>query len=124
MLEDSTADVLLLLDCCQPLGGGGSVRAATGKQVLAACGFSSEAPGVGEHSFSRALTQELLKSALKPFTMSELHLRILNRLRAMVPDHHGEQRQTPILSMLGEGGLPSPSIRLVSYATYPVNLIA
>jgi hypothetical protein len=124
VLEDSTADALLLLDCCQPLGGGSSVRAATGKQVLAACGFSSEAPGVGEHSFSRALIQELLKSAFKPFAISELHHRILNRLRTMVPDHRNELRETPVLSILGEGGLPSPSIRLVSYAIYPINLIA
>lgn len=124
MLENSTADVLLLLDCCSPMGGGGSVHGTTSKLVLAACGFRSEAPGVGEHSFSRALIQELLKSPLQPFTMAELHHRILNRLRNMVPDHRGEQRETPVLSVLGEGGYSDPSIRLVSYAVHPVNLIA
>ena len=124
MLEDSNADVLLLLDCCQPLGGGGSVRTATSKQVFAACGFSSETPGVGEHSFSRALIEELLNSVWRPFTMSEFHHRILNRLRTMVPSHRGGQRQTPVLGLLGEGGLPNPSIQLASYAVHPVNLIA
>lgn len=116
--------MLLLLDCCQPLGGGGSVRRATGKQVLAACGFGCDAPGVGEDSFSQALNEELLKAATKPFSVSELHHRILNNLRSVVPDHYGERRETPVLSILGEGGIPSPSIRLVSYATHPVNLIA
>ena len=91
---------------------------------MAACGFGCDAPGVGEHSFSRALIEELLKAVLKPLTVSELHLRILNNLRSMVPDHHGERRQTPVLSNLGEGGIPSPSIRLVSYTTHPINLVA
>lgn len=124
MLEDSTSHVLLLLDCCQPLGGGGSVRADTSKEVLAACGFGSEAPGVGKNSFSRALIEELIKSVLNPFTMSQLHYRIVNRLRTLVPGPRGEVRKTPILGILGEGGLPNPSIQLVSYSTYPVNLIA
>ena len=124
MLEDSTAHVLLILDCCQPLGGGGSVLAATGKEVLAACGFGNGAPGVGEHSFSRALIEELVLSASKPFTTSELHRRILNRLRALVPDHDGEQRETPVLVIMGEGGFPSFTIRLISFDVHPVNLIA
>lgn len=124
MLEDSTSDVLLLLDCCQPLGGGGSVCADTAKEVLVACGFGSEAAGVGENSFSRALIEELLKSVNIPFTMSQLHYRVLNRLRTLAPGLRGEQRKTPILGILGEGGKPSLTIELVSYTTYPVNLIA
>ena len=123
MLEDSSADVLLLLDCCQPLGGGGSVRAATNKQVLAAAGFGTEAPDVGEHSFSRALIEELLLLALRPFTVSTLHHRVVNRLRASVPTYHGEQRETPVNMILGEGGDSSSSIRIVSYAAFPINLI-
>ena len=124
ILEDCLADVLLILDCCQPLGGGGRVRCATGKQVLAACGFGSSAPGVGEHSFSRALIQELLRSFQVPFTVSELHHRILNRLRSAVPDYGGERRQTPVWEIMGEGGLPDQSIRIASYDVYPMNLIA
>ena len=124
LIEESTADVLLLLDCCQPWGGGGSVRTNTGKELLAACGFGREAPGVGEHSFSRALIEELMKSATHSFTTSELHLRMVNRLRSWIPDFYGERRETPILSILGEGGIPSTSIRLASYTLHPVNLIA
>ena len=123
LLEDSSADVLLLLDCCHSLGGGGSVRAATGKQVLAAAGFGTEAPEVGEHSFSRALIEELLILASRPFTVSTLHHRVVNRLRASVPTCRGEERQTPVLMMMGEGGDSDSSIRIVSYAEFPINLI-
>lgn len=92
--------------------------------MLAACGFSREAPGVGEHSFTWALCEELLKAHTHPISVAILHHRIENRLRSWIPDHRGEQREAPVLSLMGEGGVPNPSIELVSYAAYPINLIA
>ncbi len=124
MLENSLSDVLLLLDCCKPLGPGGSIRAGTSKEVLTACGFSRATPGVGEHSFTKALIEELVTSAPEPFNTNELHSRMTNRLRTRVLDQHGEQRENPVLSLMGEGGQRNLSIKFVSFTHYPINLVA
>ena len=58
MLEQAASDVLILLDCCAAA----SSAADAGKgvtELLAACGFETWAPGVGEHSFTRSLIDEL-----------------------------------------------------------------
>ncbi|KAL8838203.1 MAG: hypothetical protein Q9170_002246 [Blastenia crenularia] len=58
MLEQCESDVLILLDCCAAA----SSAAASGNgvtELIAACGFETWALGVGEHSFSRSLIEEL-----------------------------------------------------------------
>lgn len=58
MLEEAECDVLILLDCCAAASSGGNHgRGVT--EVIAACGFEVFAPGVGEHSFTRSLIDEL-----------------------------------------------------------------
>ena len=80
MLEQAKSDVLLLLDCCQAA----STIAASGNgvtEIIAACGFETEAPGVGEHSFTRSLIDELkYLSQGSPFTAAFLHNKVLSRI--------------------------------------------
>ena len=81
MLENLKSDVLLLLDCCT--AGGTSGDATNGvKEIIAACGFETWTPGVGPHSFTGALIEELKRlSTGRPFSIASLHSRILERLR-------------------------------------------
>lgn len=57
-LEELSCDVLILLDCCTA-GGASGVANKGLKEVIAACGFETWPPGVGEHSFPKSLTDEL-----------------------------------------------------------------
>jgi hypothetical protein len=123
LLENSKSDVLLLLDCCQATGGGGNIEPGTSKEIIAACGFGSAAPGVGQHSFSRALIEELTASHARPFSTEVLHLGILTRLRGRVPVQ-AEERETPVRVLMGPGGLQQSQITIVSYEVWPRNLIA
>lgn len=57
-------------------------------------------PKVGEHSFSNALAEVLAAaSKAKPFSVAELHARILNRLKcwtsSFVKDNHGKRKEDP-----------------------------
>ena len=124
MFEEADADVLLLYDCCHSAAttasssykGQNSVT-----EVLAACGYETLAPEVGEHSFSNALT-EILAAASKgrPFSIAELHARVLNRLKCWSPslakdgegkfkedragrlEYERQPRRTPIYSIVCE----------------------
>ena len=120
MLENSTADVLLILDCCEPVGGGSSVRSGTRKKVLAATGFNRTTPGVGEHSFSGNLCDQLLKMSAESFDTAQLCHDLVNRLRTRAQGRF----EHPVLDVMGEGGKPHDSIRLLSYRKHPINLIA
>ena len=133
MLEEADADVLLLFDCCHSAAvpttdchrrTGGVV------EVIAACGYETEAAEVDQHSFTKALT-EILAIASKglPFSIGELHARVLSRLKCWAPhlatDAEGnyienaagrllyerQPRKTPIYSILCET-LPRRSIVL------------
>ena len=79
MLEQAKSDVLILLDCCAAA----SSTASSGSgitEVIAACGFESMAPGVGQHSFTRSLIDELkFLSRGVPFSAALLHNKILSR---------------------------------------------
>jgi len=57
-------------------------------ELVAACGFETLAPGVGEHSFTRALIDELRFDAfVRPFTVAELYQKILARLKYWSPKY-------------------------------------
>ncbi|KAI4086917.1 MAG: hypothetical protein LQ344_007182 [Seirophora lacunosa] len=101
MLEEADSDVLILLDCCAA----GSSAGGSGKginQMIAACGFESFTPGVGEHSFTRALIEELKYYELRgPVTTAFLHNKILARImKAWNPryasDGTHERRRSPL----------------------------
>ena len=58
MLQEAHSDVLILLDCCAAASS--VVEAGSGvTEPKAACGFETVAPGVGQHSFTRSLIEEL-----------------------------------------------------------------
>jgi hypothetical protein len=123
-MEEADSDVLLLYDCCH------SAATTTSQtqqdrigvtEVIAACGYETIAPEVGEHSFTNAL-METLAAASKgaPLSVGVLHNRVLNRLKCWVPnvvkDENGKMkesvdgkleyerqpRRTPIYSILCE----------------------
>ena len=91
MLEEADADVLLLYDCCHSAAITASFSSPGHKgvtEVIAACGYEAIAPEVGQHSFSNALAEVLAAaSKAKPFSVAELHTRILNRLKCWTPSN-------------------------------------
>ena len=110
MLEQAECDVLILLDCCC----GASSTSETGNgvtEVIAACGFETWAPGVGEHSFTYCLFKELFHWRKDPLcSVAMLHSRVLSSMKQPKPRTFGsrsdEQRKTPIYSILTNEGLP------------------
>lgn len=68
-------------------------------ELIAACGFQTEAPGVGQYSFSNALIKVLRAFALKnvSFSVSELFSAVLSQLRN-TPHRH--QQTGPVHSLL------------------------
>lgn len=106
-LEQADSDVLILLDCCAAAScTGGSGNGVT--EVIAACGFETWAPGVGEHSFTRSLISVLedWEDRHPPLSGAVLHSEILSRIKYWNPKYHNisqhqrregvERRKTPI----------------------------
>ena len=110
MLEQAESDVLILLDCC--CGASSAAEAGNGvTEVIAACGFETWAPGVGQHSFTRTLIDELgywSNDACQSVAM--LHMRVLSSMKHIKPrtwnSIREEQRKTPIYSVLSNEGAP------------------
>lgn len=122
--EEADADVLLLYDCCNSAATTASPSHQGHKsvtEVIAACGYETVAPEVGEHSFSNALTEILAATSKGPsISVAELHARVLNRLKCWSPsflkdeagkfsdDETGrlkrelQRRRTPIYGLLCE----------------------
>ena len=89
-LEEVKSDVLIILDCCSAGGSGGDTAKGT-KEVIAACGFETWAPGVGQHSFTKSLIDELKYLSTGPsFSASSLHSRVLDRLKHWNPVYNAE----------------------------------
>lgn len=137
LLEEADADVLLLYDCCHSASAPTChLQVAKGGRTesIAACGFGEVAAEVDDHSFTKALTHTLvLASKQPPFTVGELHARILSQLKCwsapLARDQDGnhtdrlepQRRKTPIYSILSEtkprrsivlGPLPPPTHQL------------
>ncbi|KAH7395585.1 hypothetical protein BKA64DRAFT_745783 [Cadophora sp. MPI-SDFR-AT-0126] len=124
MFEEADAHVLLLYDCCNSAATAASSSNQRHKgvtEVIAACGYETIAPEVGEHSFSNALAEVLAAASKgKPFSVAELHTKILTRLKCWTPsfvkDDKGKRkedqagrllferqpRRTPIYSIICE----------------------
>ncbi|KAL8921606.1 MAG: hypothetical protein Q9172_003931 [Xanthocarpia lactea] len=109
MLEEAESDVLVLLDCCAAASSGGSAGKRV-TEVIAACGFEAPAPGVGHHSFTSNLTDELryLGRSKTSFTTAFLHNKVLARLKQSwnpryINGEHRERRRTPIYIHLADG---------------------
>ncbi|KAL9628521.1 MAG: hypothetical protein Q9204_005837 [Flavoplaca sp. TL-2023a] len=102
MLEEAECDVLVLLDCCAAASSGGNHGKGV-TELIAACGFEAFAPGVGEHSFTRSLIEELkyLNKQCDAITTALLHNKVLARIKKSwnprySTDGSQEQRRTPI----------------------------
>ncbi len=105
MLEEAQSDVLILLDCCAAAssvtGAGSGIT-----EVIAACGFETGAPGVGQHSFTRSLIEELkYLCRTAPFSTALLHNTVLSRVKYWKPrygpsEDDQERRKTPIYIVL------------------------
>ncbi|KAI4128143.1 MAG: hypothetical protein LQ338_002880 [Usnochroma carphineum] len=125
MLEEADSDVLILLDCCAAASSaGGSGKGIT--ELIAACGFEAFAPGVGEHSFTRSLVEELRYYGQRPGPISTafLHNKVLARAKKSwnpryARDGTQERRRTPIHIHLADRSkqrcielapLPTPTI--------------
>ncbi|KAL8853740.1 MAG: hypothetical protein Q9221_001383 [Calogaya cf. arnoldii] len=102
MLEEAECDVLVLLDCCAAASSGGSHGKGV-TELIAACGFEAFAPGVGEHSFTRSLIEELkyLSQRCEAITTALLHNKVLARIKKSWNPRYSsngsqERRRTPI----------------------------
>ena len=113
MLEQAKSDVLILLDCCAAASsatGGGTRTGIT--EIIAACGFEAWAPGVGQHSFTRSLIDELrYLRRTSPFSTSLLHNKVLSRVKCWKPRYdsssrHQEMRKTPIYIVISNETRP------------------
>ena len=111
MLEQAKSDVLILLDCCA------AASSATGSgsgitEIIAACGFEAWAPGVGQHSFTRSLIDELrYLHRTGPFSTSLLHNKVLSRVKYWKPRfapsaNYREMRRTPIYIVISDETRP------------------
>ncbi|KAL8723578.1 MAG: hypothetical protein Q9181_007252 [Wetmoreana brouardii] len=104
MLEQSESDVLIFLDCCAAASS--AVASGNGvTELIAACGFETWTPGVGEHSFSRSLIEELKYLCHgPPFSVALLHNKVLSRIKYWKPRFTSaftpERRKTPIYIQL------------------------
>lgn len=93
MLEEARQDVLLLYDCCHSSHPTVNTAGREVTEVIAACGFETQVPAVGPHSFTNALIKELEESFYgQPFYTAELHTKILGSLKNWQPDFLKDSR--------------------------------
>lgn len=111
MLEQARSDVLILLDCCAAASS--ATRSGNGiTEIVAACGFEALTPGVGQHSFTRCLIDELnYLGGTGPFSTSLLHNRVVSRAKYWKPcfapsASHREMRKTPIYIVISNETRP------------------
>ncbi len=85
MFEEADADVILLCDCCHSTAiptTDSHQRSNKVMEAITACGYEAVAAEVGDHSFTKALTHTLaIASKGLPFTISELHARVVSKLK-------------------------------------------
>ncbi|KAF8853387.1 hypothetical protein BDZ45DRAFT_694290 [Acephala macrosclerotiorum] len=104
LFEEAESDVLLLYDTCHSSHPAVNVGGQGVTEVIAACGFETQAPAVGPHSFTNALIRELEEAFTgPPISVAELHGRVIGSLKSWKPDllrdqngyvWIGEDRQT------------------------------
>lgn len=124
--EQSGSDALLIYNACHSAETAISIDSRFLRRItelIAACGFQTAAPGVGDHSLTHTLTKELrhLRNGDRPFSVSELFSRVLTRLKH-TPSR--EDRTTPVHTTLtweasGRCIMLEPLIRIPSPRKYP-----
>ncbi|KAJ8061374.1 hypothetical protein OCU04_010430 [Sclerotinia nivalis] len=96
LLEESESDAILFYDTCHSADTAMTLSPSAGSvaELIAACGFQTTAPGVGNNSFTSALIRELSSAASQEaLSVSELYNRVLARLRNT---RNRERNTTPI----------------------------
>jgi hypothetical protein len=124
--EQSGSDALLIYDACHSAETAISRDSRSPQSItelIAACGFQTTAPGVGDHSLTHTLTKELrhLRTGDRPFSVSELFSRVLTRLKH-TPSR--EERTTTVHTTLtweasGRCIMLEPLIHIPSPREYP-----
>ncbi|KAL9038919.1 MAG: hypothetical protein Q9180_002841, partial [Flavoplaca navasiana] len=96
LLENAIPHVLIILDCCYAANAARDMSEGTTKEIIAACGRENPTLGVGQRSFTSALTEELQAFGSQPFTVAMLHSRLITmRWRLAF---------TPVYALLSEHG--------------------
>ena len=92
-LEQAQCDILILLDCCTAASSATESGPGTGvTEFIAACGFESDAPLVGQDSFTRILIEELIQLSFGPsFSAALLHHKLLARVKQFNPQSVSEE---------------------------------
>jgi hypothetical protein len=86
LFEEAESDILMLYDSCHSSHPAVGVSGQGVTQLIAACGFETQAPAVGPHSFTTALIRALEESfAGPPFSVADLHSRIIGCLKNWKP---------------------------------------
>jgi hypothetical protein len=86
LLEEAESDVLLLYDSCHSSHPAVSISGQGVTEVIAACGFETQAPAVGPHSFTNALIRELEEAFTgPPISVAELHGKVIGSLKNWKP---------------------------------------
>ncbi|RDW58140.1 hypothetical protein BP6252_13551 [Coleophoma cylindrospora] len=109
-LEDAESDVLLLLDCCA--AGTASTDDGHGvTELIGACAFNVVANGVGDYSFTTALSKELRAFRKIPsFTVGRLYNNLLRRVQMSLS--HMTIQKAPIHVVLTQDDKLPRSIQL------------
>ncbi|KAL8815419.1 MAG: hypothetical protein Q9223_005443 [Gallowayella weberi] len=101
-LGQADSDVLILLDCCAAASSVG-VSSKGHTEVMGACGFETGTPGVGDHSFTRSLIEELryYGEGKRPVSTAFLYSKVLARAKnswnpRFERDADRERRKTPV----------------------------
>lgn len=107
-LGQADSDVLILLDCCAAASSAGSPSKGH-TEIIGACGFETDAPGVGDHSFTRSLIEELryYGKHRRPISTAFLFSKILTRAKdswnpRFERNADFERRRTPIHTHLAD----------------------
>lgn len=86
LLEEAASDVLLLYDSCHSSHPAINTGGQGVTEVIAACGFETQAPAVGPHSFTHTLIRELEEAFSGPaISVAELHVRVIGSLKNWKP---------------------------------------
>ena len=102
ILERSPCDVVLIFDCCYAASAARSAPDGT-TELLAACGRENLASPVCDYSFTRVLMEEISTFGSNPFTVAQLHTRLIKE--------RAKLRHTPIHAFISDES--HPSIRIV-----------
>jgi hypothetical protein len=115
LLERSTSDVLILLDCC---AGAASATFPSGTSItetISASSWDAIAPDPGRYSFTNALIEVLQEWRIRTFSAAMLHAEVLARLKHPRPitinGKHFEARSTPVHFMMTSNH-KAPSIEI------------